>query len=398
LVQELSDVRGLTARLDSSGRIAINSTAGTRFHFGRPVDSDPDSIGTFGGGRASTVGSISGPFAMATTSTIDIAGSNSTFSVSFDPASFESAGNPTGEEIVEQLNADPGMAINNLQATLVGDRVAIQTLGEGSAESFQITGGTALTALGLQAGTFAGQDLAVQVTLGGQYSGDTNQQYTFEPASDGVIGTTPGLEVVVRDAAGSIVTRLDVGSGYAPGNPLSIGQGVTVAFTVGEISQTDGDAFSSSMIADADTSDVLVGFGLNSYLIGSDASTIDLRSDIRDDPRLLAASATGNVGDGGALLDMLDVQTADVPELEGTLGEFYGTMVGGVGFDISSAANAQEIESFLLQSLETQREEISGVNVDEELVKMIQFEQAYSAAAQFLQVIRQMNDQVLALV
>ena len=41
---------------------------------------------------------------------------------------------------------------------------------------------------------------------------------------------------------------------------------------------------------------------------------------------------------------------------------------------------------------------MSGVNVDEELVKMIQFEQAYSAAAQFLQVVAQLNDQVMALV
>ena len=73
-------------------------------------------------------------------------------------------------------------------------------------------------------------------------------------------------------------------------------------------------------------------------------------------------------------------------------------MVGSVGFDISSTANAQEIESFLLSSLEAQREEVSGVNVDEELVKMIQYEQAYSAAAQFLQVINQMNDEVLALI
>ncbi len=152
------------------------------------------------------------------------------------------------------------------------------------------------------------------------------------------------------------------------------------------------------MIADSDTSDVLVAFGLNSYLVGDDASTIDLRDDIREDPRLLAASATGAVGDGGALLDMVSVQTADVAELEGTLGEFYGTMVGSVGFDLSSAANAQEIESFLLHSLEAQREEVSGVNVDEELVKMIQYEQAYSAAAQFLQVVNQMNDEVLALV
>ncbi|QDV09971.1 Flagellar hook-associated protein 1 [Planctomycetes bacterium Poly30] len=396
-VDALSDVRGITARLDNFGRVTINSTSGTRFHFGRPIDTDPDSAGTFGGGAASTVGSFAGPFSISTASTLNLAGPNSSFGVTFDPTDFAKVGEGTPQEVVDLLNQSPDMATNNLQAYVVGDRVSIRTQGEGSAEAFQITGGTAVNALGLQTGSYVGQDLAVQVALSGQYSGDSNERWTFEPLGDGTIGTTPGLEIAVRNSTGSIVARLNVGDGYAPGNPLTIGDGVSVSFTVGAVSASSGDAFSSEMIADSDTSDILVAFGLNSYLVGDDASTIDLRSDIREDPRLLSASATGAVGDGGALLDMIAVQTADVDELGGTLGEFYGTMVGGVGFDISSAANAQEIEAFLLTSLEAQREEVSGVNVDEELVKMIQYEQAYSAAAQFLQVVNQMNDEVLAL-
>ncbi len=397
-VDALSDVRGVTARLDNFGRVTLNSSAGTKFHFGRPINSDPDTAGTFGGGSASTVGSFAGPFSIPTASTLDIVGPSSAFTVTLDPTDFETVGEAEPTEVAALLNESPDMAANNLQAVVVGGRIAIKTQGEGSGESFQITGGTALNSLGLQAGAHAGQDLAVQVELSGEYRGVANDEWTFEPLSDGIVGTTPGLEVAVRDANGSIVARLDVGAGYSPGNPLTIADGVSVSLTVGELSASSGDAFSSEMIADSDTSDVLVAFGLNSYLVGDDASTIDLRDDIREDPRLLAASATGAVGDGGALLDMVSVQTADVAELEGTLGEFYGTMVGSVGFDLSSAANAQEIESFLLHSLEAQREEVSGVNVDEELVKMIQYEQAYSAAAQFLQVVNQMNDEVLALV
>ena len=397
-VDALSAERGVTARLDNFGRVIINSTSGTKFHFGRPINSDPDTEGTFGGGRGSTVGSFAGPFSIPTSSTIQINGSSGGFTIDLEPTDFEKVGEATPDELAAIMNLHPGMAASNMQATVVGGRIAIQTLGEGSGESFQIAGGTALAALGLQAGTFTGRDLAVDVTLSGEYTGAANQQWTFEPVGDGVIGTTPGLEVAVRDSSGSVIARLDVGAGYAPGNEIVINEGVSVAFSVGEIRQSNGDAFSSDMIADSDTSDILVAFGLNSYLVGSDASTIDLREDIREDPRLLAASATGAVGDGGAILDMISVQTNDVEELDGTLGEFYGTMVGSIGFDISSASNAQEIEAFLLTSLEAQREEVSGVNVDEELVKMIKYEQAYSAAAQFLQVVRQMNDEVLALV
>ena len=264
--------------------------------------------------------------------------------------------------------------------------------------TFQLAGGTALPALGLSAGTHTGQDLAVQVALTGEYEGDTNHRWTFEPRGDGTIGSTPGLEVAVRDETGTIVATLDVGLGYSPGNLIPGRDGVSVSFTLGDVSSSGGDAFSTELIADSDTSDVLVGFGLNAFLVGDDSISIDLRSDIRNDPRMFAASATGAVGDGGALLDMLRVQTEDVAELDGTLGEFYGTLVGSVGFEIGSVANAQEIETFLMASLESQREAVSGVNVDEELVKMIQYEQNYSAAAQFLQVVNQLNATILALV
>ena len=41
---------------------------------------------------------------------------------------------------------------------------------------------------------------------------------------------------------------------------------------------------------------------------------------------------------------------------------------------------------------------VMGVNVDEELVNMLSFEQAFSAAAQFIQVVNQMQEEVLRLV
>lgn len=398
LLDEISSVRGITARLDNFGRINIDATSGTKFHFGRPVDTKPDSVGTFGGGAASTVGSFSGPFSLGGVSTLDLVGSGGAFTATIDPSGFKLAGEGTPEEVVAALNADPGMAANNLRAVIVGGRIGIQTQGQGSAETFQLTGGTGMVALGLSAGTYTGQDLEVDVSLTGQYSGPGNEQWTFEPLGNGTIGTTPGLEVAVRDSTGTIIATLDVGAGYAPGNSIAVADGVSVSFTVGEVRATDGDAFSTDVIADSDSSDVLTAFGLNSFLTGTDATTIDMRSDIRANPRNFAASATGSVGDGGALLDMIAVQTSDVAELDGTLGEFYGTLVGNVGFQIGSASNAEEIESFLLESLKSQREEVSGVNVDEELVKMIQYEQAYSAAAQFLRVVTQLNDEVLRLI
>jgi len=182
------------------------------------------------------------------------------------------------------------------------------------------------------------------------------------------------------------------------GSPLEVADGVSVSFTGGEIRAAEGDVFTVDVIADSDTSDILVALGLNSLFQGVDASTIQVLESIQRDPGQLAASATGSVGDSGALRQMLDLQHTDVDGLGGSFGEFYSTLVGGVGFEISSTRSAAEVEAFLVESLEERRQSIAGVNVDEELVNMLAFEQAFNAAAQFMQVVNQMQDEVLRLV
>ncbi|MDB2575729.1 flagellar hook-associated protein FlgK [Planctomycetota bacterium] len=394
----LSGIQGLSARIDTAGRLAVDSLSQTKFHFGARLDSSPDDVGTFGGERASHVSSFGGPFAIGTTSTLELVGAAGPFTLTLDPATFDSVGSPTAQELVDSFNQSPDMAAGNLRAVAVGDRIGFQTLSTGAAASFQIAGGTAVAALGLSVGTYSGQELGVEVAATGTYEGSDNDRWTFTPVGTGTIGTTPRLEVEVRDEAGALITTLDVGEGYAPGTSIPVAEGLEVSFSVGEINGTAGDAFVIDMIADSDTSDVLVALGLNSLLTGNDAATISLNGDIVKDPRLFAGSSTGEDGDNGAILAMLDVQSAEIEGLDGTLATYYGSLVGGVGFEIASTSSALEVERFMLGSLEGQREEVSGVNVDEELVKMIEYEQTYQAAARFLQVVGQLNDTVLALV
>ncbi|MDG1491317.1 MAG: flagellar basal body rod C-terminal domain-containing protein, partial [Planctomycetota bacterium] len=394
----LSGIQGLSARIDTAGRLAVDSLSQTKFHFGARLDSSPDDVGTFGGERASHVSSFGGPFAIGTTSTLELVGAAGPFTLTLDPATFDSVGSPTAQELVDSFNQSPDMAAGDLRAVAVGDRIGFQTLSTGAAASFQIAGGTAVAALGLSVGTYSGQELGVEVAATGTYEGSDNDRWTFTPVGTGTIGTTPRLEVEVRDEAGALITTLDVGEGYAPGTSIPVAEGLEVSFSVGEINGTAGDAFVIDMIADSDTSDVLVALGLNSLLTGNDAATISLNGDIVKDPRLFAGSSTGEDGDNGAILAMLDVQSAEIEGLDGTLATYYGSLVGGVGFEIASTSSALEVERFMLGSLEGQREEVSGVNVDEELVKMIEYEQTYQAAARFLQVVGQLNDTVLALV
>jgi flagellar hook-associated protein 1 FlgK len=321
-------------------------------------------------------------------------------SIQFAAGDFADISAATPEEIVAVINADGAAIANNLRAVAVGDQVFLQTAAGGAGESFSIQGGAAAAALGWAGGTVvSGSDLSATVVVGGSYTGAANDLLTFRPTMDGTVGDTDGLQIEVTDSNGVVVTTLDVGADYTPGTELGLGNGLTVSFGYGDLSATQNDAFVEHVIADSDTSDVLVALGLNSLLTGSSASDIALRADIDADPAALAASATGAAGDNGILLGLISLQNRSLGELDGaTLGAAYGDMVGNVGFDIGSAQNAWGVEQFLANSLATRREQVSGVNLDEEMVRMIQFEQAFGIASQFIQVVNDINDEILSLV
>jgi flagellar hook-associated protein FlgK len=398
LLDTIDAIPELSAALDGFGRVSIVAETGKTFHFGRPLDTRPDNNGTLGGGHANVAMPFKTPTALPPGGTLQLQGSVSAFAVTFDAASFANINAATADEIAAVLNEDAGMIANSMRAVVVGERVAIQTIGTGSTESFSVLGGTAQASLGLPSGTYVGQDVAVAVEVSGEYTGGTNGQWTFEPSGDGIIGTTPNLTLAVRDESGALVTTLEVGASYSSGTPLLIAEGVSVSFTAGEVRASEGDVFALDVIADSDSSDILVALGLNSLFTGTDATTIDVLEAIQRDPAKLATSATGAVGDSGALRDLLALQNDDVQGLNGSFGEFYSTLIGGIGFQISSTRSAAEVETFLVESLEERRQAIAGVNVDEELVTMIAYEQTYSAAAQFLQVVNQMEDEILRLV
>jgi flagellar hook-associated protein FlgK len=399
LLQALNDIDELSASLDSVGRLQIHSNSGYRFDFSSRLNPAPDARGTFGSGKASTGSSVEGPFNLLAGTTLDLTGPASSFSITFDPADFDDMSEASATEVAAAINASADMATNLLKAVAVGDNVYLQTVGSGAAETFTIDGGSAAATLGFTpAMVVTGHSTGVDVTVHGTYDGDGNGLYVFTPNQDGEIGTTQGLQITVQTKDGQPVATLDVGADYLPGTQLSIGDGVSVSFSYGELSSTDNDAFQLHVIRDSDTSDCLVALGLNSLFDGTDARSLELRADIAADPNLLAASSTGAPGDNGVLLDLVGLQTSDVESLGSSFSGFYGGVVGGVGFEISSTKNSVEVEQFLVNALDERRQQVAGVNVDEELVDMIQFEQAFGAASQFIQVVNQLQQEILNLI
>ncbi|MCA8980860.1 MAG: flagellar hook-associated protein FlgK [Planctomycetes bacterium] len=399
-IDRLNEIPGMNASLNGSGKLQLNSNAGVKFDFGTRLDSTPDEYGSFGGGAASLGSQGAGPFALSNGDTFDFTGPLGAFSVSVSTADFAEISQATAAELASVLNADANFQANGMRAVDVGGRLVVQTTNSGATASFDLTGGSGIAALGWTAGTtVTGQTTSVAPTISGSYSGANSDQYSFVPLGDGTIGTTPGLEVGVYDQNGLLVTTLSVGEGYAPGTELEVADGISVSFDFGSLSATHGDVFAVDLLADSDTTDVLVAFGLNGLFTGTDAATMAVRADLENDPNLLAASGSGASGDNQVLLDMLRMQTEGLEGLDGSsFNEFYNDFVGDVGFKVSSTSNAREVEGYLMENLELRREQVSGVNVDEELVKMIEFEQNFQAASRYIQVVNDIHNDLLQII
>jgi flagellar hook-associated protein FlgK len=405
-LDELNSIPHLSAALDDTGHLRISADTGFGFDFSRRMDADPDPAGLFGGARATLGTGAAGPFALADGDTLaftlDTSGTPVSFSLAFAAADFAEISAATAEELAAAINADPQAQANGLQAHALEGRLFVQTQSGGPAAELTLTGGSAASALGWSAqvgNTVTGSANAVDVRLSGLYDGVSDERFVFRPLGDGTIGTTPGLEVEVLDRAGNRVTTLDVGAGYVPGTALEVADGVRASFGLGELSATHGDLFAADAVADSDSSDVLVALGLNTLLTGTGAADIAVRAEIAEDASQLAVSLTGEAGDGGLLLELLAVERTDSAALDGArVGRFWGDLASDVGFEAALADSALESAGAVLTSLEQRRESISGVNVDEELVDLLAYEQSFAAAAQYLTVVNQLGEELLSLV
>lgn len=157
-----------------------------------------------------------------------------------------------------------------------------------------------------------------------------------------------------------------------------------------------------------DTSGLLAGLGINTLFSGTDASSVDLSSAVSNDPsRLCAGHVNGagevNKGDNTTALALAALANTSVSFKEAggtsnaTLQDYMNSLCSKVGSDTSAAKTQQTYAATLSEDLNTQRESVSGVSLDEELTRVMQYQQCYQAAAKLIQTAGEMFDVVMSL-
>ena len=81
-----------------------------------------------------------------------------------------------------------------------------------------------------------------------------------------------------------------------------------------------------------------------------------------------------------------------------SFGEFYTGIISNIGSKVSEANYLTDAQSLVLNKLEIQRLSVSGVSLDEEMTHMIQYEQAYNAAAKLVSTVDEMISSILSIV
>ncbi len=73
----------------------------------------------------------------------------------------------------------------------------------------------------------------------------------------------------------------------------------------------------------------------------------------------------------------------------------YGDLVAGIGARAQAAEAGERASTAWRQSATGARDEVSGVNLDEEAARLIQYQQAYQAAARVITASQQMFDALI---
>lgn len=82
---------------------------------------------------------------------------------------------------------------------------------------------------------------------------------------------------------------------------------------------------------------------------------------------------------------------------ESTVDDFYSNIVGNVGINANRANSEYESQKGIVDQLKNIRESISGVSLDEETTKMIEYQKSFDASARLIRTADQMMDTVLNL-
>ncbi|MDC0317246.1 flagellar hook-associated protein FlgK [bacterium] len=147
-----------------------------------------------------------------------------------------------------------------------------------------------------------------------------------------------------------------------------------------------------------DTSGFLAAAGINSFFTGSSASNIGVSERLLEDSDYLAISSGGIGADTEVLNQLVDLVDSPLDALDGrSIRETYEDTVSSLGQQISLQQNTTIGLKDFYATLQSQHLAITGVNIDEESIRMIAYQRAFQASSRVIAAASEMLELLVAL-
>lgn len=166
----------------------------------------------------------------------------------------------------------------------------------------------------------------------------------------------------------------------------------------------------------SNASGIMAAAGINTFFTGEDAVTMEVNQTLNNTDMIAAAtidSDTGEIsqGDNSNALALADIQfesrtmkkwtfsrgqDADSSVTIATLDEYYGTMIGYMGLTLRSIENSGTSAGLMVTSITEKRDAISAVSLDEEMINLMKYQHAFSAASKLISVSDEMLNTLIS--
>ena len=159
------------------------------------------------------------------------------------------------------------------------------------------------------------------------------------------------------------------------------------------LAQTFADSVNTALSQGVDQNGNAPANNLFTYDTAADAaSTLTVTPGFTPD-QIAAALPSAPGGNGNALAV---AQLATATDVNGaTFSEAFGSLGQQVGTDISNATSNQTEQQNLVTQAQAQRTAVSGVSLDEEAAKLLQFQESYTAVAKVITTLNSITDALM---
>ncbi|MCG8616816.1 MAG: hypothetical protein MI802_11415, partial [Desulfobacterales bacterium] len=189
-----------------------------------------------------------------------------------------------------------------------------------------------------------------------------------------------------------------------------------------DLAATDAEDIGFAFAGDGDGGEdgdcgLAAALGVNTYFTGTDAGSIGVNEVVADGDYLASGmvdTETGALaaGDNTNALAMADTrytelemkqwnytrgESATATLTETTLDDYEATMVASIGFTSQSVQSSLEYAELMVYELTEQRDSVSAVSLDEEMINLTAQQQAYEAAAKLLAAADEMFETLLSM-